>query len=147
MGFNTGDTSIAAKAVKLEIDFSRTGEYVPVCCNALSEALNYTVESWSDFCSDGFMSNAVTGIDVAWSGDAIVRYGTATAEMVKNRYKVEEMNGVPVRITNTLLDETIDVKVAVTSLNLTMTAGELIKFDFELKPASGAPIQKAFPAK
>lgn len=140
MAFNTGDTATGAQAITFKLDILKNGTLTPICINGLSEALNYTVETWYDFCSNGFSSSAVTAIDLEWSGDGVVRYDSPQADLIKRRYNIGDINNIPMEVTNTLLDEVVTVNVSLTSLNITATAAELIKFDFALKPFEGSPV-------
>ena len=144
MAFNNGDTATAAQAITFAMDFSKStpAVYTTVCVNSLSEDLGLQTESWADFCSNGFMSTATTGYDITWSGEAVVRYGEPTYDWARYdvRYDLASLNNVPMKITNTLLGETVTVNVAVTSFSMTYVSNELIKFSFEIKPFSGAPV-------
>ena len=140
MAFNKGDTATAAQSVKLELDLLKDDNFQVVCVNSLSEALNYTTETWNDFCSNGFSSSAVTGIDPEWSAEMVLRYEETSVELTKLRYNIAAINNVPMRITNTLLNEVVEVNVSITSFELTYVAAELQKASFTIKPFQGAPV-------
>ncbi|MFV0395558.1 MAG: hypothetical protein ACK5LC_14430 [Coprobacillaceae bacterium] len=140
MAFNSGDTATAAQSIKLELDLLKDGNFEVVCVNSLSEALNYSTETWYDFCSNGFSSSAVTSIDPEWSSEMVLRYEESSVELAKLRYNIGSINNVPMRITNTLLNEVLEVPVSITSFELTYVAEELQKASFALKPFKGAPV-------
>lgn len=139
MAFNEFDTATGAQSITFEMDILKNGTYEVLCVNSLSETLNYSTETWFDFCSDGFSSSAVSAMDPEWSADMVLRYGTASVELAKNRYSLGAVNNIPMRITNTLLDETVEVNVSITSFDLTYVAEELQKASFTIKPFQGAP--------
>lgn len=140
MGFNTGDVSIAANAITVEFDLDKDNNFHVACLNNFSEALNYVTETWTDFCSDGFSSSAMTGLDPEWSGEMMLKFKEFSSDLTKKRYNVQELNNIPMRITNKLLEQVVTVQVAFTSFEMTMVAEELLKISFAVKPFSGAPI-------
>lgn len=83
MPFNQGDVSIAANAITVELDLEKDGSFRVACVNSFSEALNYNSEEWYDFCSNGFSSNAVTGLSPEWSGEMVLRYGEFSSDLAK----------------------------------------------------------------
>jgi len=147
MALNTGDAATAAQAITFALDFARgaTPVWTTVCINSLSEDIGVQTESWYDFCSEGFSSTVATGFDVSWSGEAVVRKDEPTADLATYafRYDLSKLNNIPMKITNTLLDETVTVDVSMTSFSMTMVANEIIKISFELKPCAGKPVGAA----
>ena len=139
MPFNTGDTATGAQAIKFELDIRKDGNFHEMCVNTLSESLNYNVETWTDFCSKGFSSSAMTGLDPEYSAEMIIRYDRSSADLAKIRYDMHAVNNIPMRITNELLNEIVEVNVTITSWNTNYVAEELIKADFTIKPFEGAP--------
>ena len=140
MPFNNGDTATGAQAIKFELDILKDGNFQEMCVNTLSESLNYNVETWTDFCSGGFTSSALTGIDPEYSAEMIIRKGRTSAELAKRRYNIADVNNVPMRITNELLEEVVEVNVAITSWETTYAGDELIKASFTIKPFEDAPV-------
>ena len=51
-----GDTASASKSVTLELDAFKDENWHVFCVNNLTETLSAIVESWQDFCSNGFQS-------------------------------------------------------------------------------------------
>lgn len=139
MAFNEFDTATGAQSITFEMDILKNGTYEVMCVNSLSEALNYSTETWFDFCSDGFSSSAVSAMDPEWSAEMILRYETTSVELAKMRYSLGAVNNIPMRITNTLLDEIVEVNVSITSFDLTYVAEEFQKASFAIKPFQGAP--------
>lgn len=144
MAFIAGDTATAAQAITFAIDFTKNAipAYTTVCVNSLSEDLGYQTETWSDFCSGGSTSTATTGFDITWSGEATVRFEEPTYDWARYdvRYDLSKLNNLPMKITNTLLDETVTTTVSITSFNITYVSNEIIKFSFEMKPFAGKPV-------
>lgn len=140
MPFNTGDVSIAANAITVELDLEKDGNYQVACVNTFSEALNYNSEEWYDFCSKGFSSNAVTGMSPEWSGEMVIRFGEFSSDFAKKRYDITAINNVPMRITNALLEEVVMINVSLTDFSMDMVAEELLKASFTVKPFQGAPV-------
>lgn len=139
MAFNDGDTATGAQAIKFELDITKAGAYEVICVNDLSEALNYSSETWTDFCSGGFTSTALTGIDPEYSAEAVIRKGASIADLAAKRYTIADLNNMPMRITNELLGEVLEVNVSITDWETTYVGDELIKASFTLKPFSGKP--------
>lgn len=136
-----GDTASASKSVTLELDAFKDGNWHVFCVNNLTESLSTIVESWQDFCSDGFQSNAITGIELEWASEMILRYGSKSIEFIKLRYDaVTAWNNVPMRITNTFMEQQAEVAVTVTDFEFNLEAETLQKVSFTLKPFSGAPV-------
>lgn len=146
MAFNykKGDTATGSQAVTFELDLKGGGEgdYEPVCVNSLSESLSYNVETWSDLCSKGFSSTAIVGMDPEWSAEMVIRYNHTSMELAKRRYDVNKMNNIPMRITNTFLNEIMTINVSISSFEMTVEASSLLKASFTIKPFEGAPVVK-----
>lgn len=139
MPFNVGDTSTGSLAIKLEIDILKDENYQEICVTGLDENVAANIESWFDTCSGGFENSAVTGLAIEYSAAAILKYGTAIVELARKRYDVEAMNNVPFRMTNTLLNQVVNTKVAIQGFNIMGQAGELVKTEFTMKPSFGIP--------
>lgn len=140
MPFNTGDVSIAANAITVEFDLEKDGNYRVACVNTFDEAMNYTSEEWYDFCNGGVSSNATTGMSPEWSGEMMVRYDELSTDLIRNRFDVQAINGIPMRIVDKMTKEVILADVAFTDLSRSLVAEELMKLSFTVKP-SGKPIQ------
>lgn len=145
MAFNAGDTTTGAQALTIEMDLLKNDTFATICTNSFTEALNYSTETWADLCSDGFSSSATTGIDLEYSGEAVIRKGEATMDLVKLRYDIGAVNNIPMRISNTFFGEQMEVNVSVTSLEVTFESQALIKVSFTFKPFQGAPIVTPLP--
>ena len=138
-----GDTASASKAVTLELDAFKDGNWHVFCVNSMTETLSVIVESWQDFCSNGFQSNAITGMELEWSAEMILRYGSSSLDFIKLRYEaMTAWNNVPMRITNTFTEQQVEVAVTVTDFEFTLEAETLQKVSFTLKPFSGVPVVK-----
>jgi hypothetical protein len=142
----TGDTAIAAKALKFEIDIAKDETFAVMCVNGLDESVSYTTESWTDLCNGGLASTSVTGAEISWSAEAMLTKDGVAAQICNNRYAIEKMNGIPVKITNILLDEQITMEVSITTLTITQQAAALMKISFEFKPSKGMPTKVKIPA-
>ena len=138
--WNDGDTASASTSVTLELDIFKDGNWHVFCVNNLSETLSLNVETWQDFCSNGFSSNAITGMELEWSSDMILKYGSSSLEFVKMRYDaMTSWNNVPMRITNTFIKQQVTVPITVTDFEFTLEAESLQQVSFTMKPFSGAP--------
>ena len=135
--FEDGDVATAGQALTVELDLARDNDYVAMCFTSFSEALNYVTESWADLCSGGALNSVPTGIDPEWSGDLVIRKGQGSYALVKQRYDIDQMYNIPMRITNTFLNEEITAKVAVTSLEVTFESQALIKCSCTCKLSEG----------
>lgn len=139
--WNNGDTASASTSVTLELDAFKDGNFHVFCVNNMTETISVIVESWQDFCSNGFQSNAITGMELEWSAEMILRYGSTSLDFVKMRYDaLTAWNNVPMRITNTFAEQQMEVAVTVTDFEYTLEAETLQKVSFTLKPFSGAPV-------
>lgn len=140
MAFGLNDTATAAQSITFELDILKDDNFIEVCVNSLSEALNYNTETWYDICSGGFSSSATTAIDLEWSSEMVTRFGTASAQLLKQRFDLGAINNIPMRIKNTLLDEQLEINVSLTSMDMDLVAEELQKSSFTIKPFAGAPV-------
>lgn len=145
MPFNTGDTATGAQAIKIEMDLLKNDSFEVICANSFSEALNYGTETWYDFCSNGFSSSATTSIDLEFSGEAVVRFDEATMTLTKLRFDIGAVNNIPMRITDTFVEQVYEINVSMTSFERTLLPNELMKISFTFKPFQGAPVVTALP--
>lgn len=146
--WNVGDAGTAAQAVTFELNIEKTGNeegYQVFCVNNLDESLNYENETVWDFCSDVFSSTSTTGIDMEWSSEMVLRYGTSSTALAAKRFDLQAMNNIPMRITNTLTGEKIEAQVSITDWSTTMTANELMKAEFTVKPFFGGVTRTVLP--
>jgi hypothetical protein len=142
MGFNIGDTATGAEAMLYEIQLD--GEWERFCVNNVDENLNPQTMTWKDICSITSQT-ALTGIDPDWASTIVVRYGSAAAVLLKRRYDgLGNLQNIPVRITNLLLEEQITFNGMISALSLAQAAENLVEATFTLKVFSGSPITKHF---
>lgn len=144
MAFNTGDTATGAQGLIFEMDVLRNGTWSRFCMSGVTENLNPQSTTWQDICSMT-TNTALTGIDPEWSGEIVVRYDSAVGEFLKRRYDgLENLQNIPVRITNLLLDERIQFLGMLSELEITGEGAELITASFTLKVFNGQPVPTHF---
>lgn len=143
MAFVDGDRATGSQAITFYMDITKsaTPDYEVFCVNNLSEDFGIKVESWTDFCSNGFTSNQAVGYDMAWTGECVVTKGSPAHSFIKHSHStvLANLNNIPVKVENELDMEAVTLKVTITSLSIVAESDSMIKFNFEFKPASGSP--------
>lgn len=138
--FVDGDKATGAQAVAVYFDFAKDGTFVEACLTSAGEDVNQSVQTYMEICRNGQTSTNITGYDPEWKFKAMLSKGYITAEMWSKRYEPTTVANIPMKITNALIDEELNVNVTLLGFTITYSPGDLIEVEFSAKPTSGGVV-------
>lgn len=135
--FVDGDKATGAQAIAVYFDFNKDGTFVETCLTSAGEDVNQSVQTYMEICKNGQTSTNITGYDPEWKFKAMLTKGSISAEMWSKRYEPQTVSNIPMKITDTLIDEELNVNVTLLGFTITYSPGDLMEIEFSAKPTSG----------
>lgn len=137
--FVEGSVSTVAQTFTVEFDFDKMGEWTEVCLTSYTESPNLQTETMSEICNNGFTSTFVKGFDPQFDFEGIIHKGSPLGQLMSQRYVINFISDIPLRVTNSILDEQLITSITITTLTNGGAAADIYKVSFSGKPFSGEP--------